>query len=107
MKKIRKEEVQKALSYVIEPDLKKDIVALGFVKEIRIDDAVRVRVMVKNPAMHSRKRMEDACVHQLKRFLGEEITYEVDVEAAPNMAAQEEPLLKGVEHVIAIASGKG
>ncbi len=53
------EAVRAALSRIIEPDLKKDIVALDLVRDIRIEgNTVNVHVEVSDPAMHSRKRME-------------------------------------------------
>ncbi|MBK7269508.1 MAG: DUF59 domain-containing protein [Flavobacteriales bacterium] len=62
---ITQEAIHAALSRIIEPDLKKDIVALDLVREVVIDEnTVHVHVEVSNPAMHSRKRMEEAVVFQ-------------------------------------------
>ena len=64
---ITQEAIATALSRVIEPDLKKDIVELDLVREVVIDEHnVHVTVEVSNPAMHSRKRMEEAVTFQLK-----------------------------------------
>lgn len=107
-----KEEVLKALSYVIDPELKKDIVALQWVEDLRIDEEgmIRFTLRVNNPALHHRQRMIEACQMQLRRFLGEDI--KTDITVVPLNAQQmKDPssrmLLPGVQHVIAVASGKG
>ena len=54
------QKILEALSYVMEPDLKKDIVALGLVSNVVVNgQSVSFDVKVNNPAMHSRKRMEE------------------------------------------------
>jgi ATP-binding protein involved in chromosome partitioning len=103
--------IKEALSFVIEPDLKKDIISLDLVSNIQFDDEkVSFELKISNPAMHNRKRMEEACEHQLKRFLGKEIKVEANV-TAMGKAHEREPehrtILKGVKQIIAVASGKG
>jgi ATP-binding protein involved in chromosome partitioning len=108
---ITKDKVLEALSYVIEPDLKKDIVALGLVSDIEVgENTVKFSVKINNPAMHNRKRMEEACEHSIERFLGKGIKTEVTVQALPTeneRAPEQRTILKQVKHIIAIASGKG
>lgn len=100
--------VLSALSRIIEPDLKKDIVALDLVRDIRIDGgAVQVDVEVSNPAMHSRKRMEEAVVFNLKQALGQELDVQVQVSPLSGERANVRKVLPGVKHIVAIASGKG
>ncbi|HRD53980.1 MAG TPA: iron-sulfur cluster assembly protein, partial [Flavobacteriales bacterium] len=77
---ITRDSVLSALSRIIEPDLKKDIVALDLVRDIRIDgNSLHVQVEVSNPAMHSRKRMEEAVIFNLKQALGQELMVQVAV----------------------------
>ncbi|MCB0480410.1 MAG: Mrp/NBP35 family ATP-binding protein [Flavobacteriales bacterium] len=105
------EKVMHALSFVMEPDLKKDVVSLGLVSGIEINDnTVKFVVQVSNPAMHSRKRMEEACEHQLKLKISNDL--QVDITVVPlNKDNQADPVLRkvlpGVKHIVAIASGKG
>jgi len=105
------EKVLEALSFVIEPDLKKDIVELGLVSNVRVaDKQISFDVKVSNPAMHSRKRIEEACVFQVQRFLGKDYEVEANVAALPKNSerpAGQRKILPGVKHVIAVASGKG
>jgi ATP-binding protein involved in chromosome partitioning len=108
---ITKEKVLEAFSFVIEPDLKKDIVALGLVSDIYIEENfVKATVKINNPAMHNRKRMEEACEHSLKRFLGNDVKSEITIVALPKeneRAPEQRSILKEVKNIIAIASGKG
>ncbi|MFB6305602.1 MAG: Mrp/NBP35 family ATP-binding protein [Flavobacteriales bacterium] len=80
---------------------------------------VTFNVSVQNPAMHSRKRVKDACLFNIERAFGKEV--ECDVKVVPaekkdsgqeqngsnNGQEEEESSLKDVKNTIAIASGKG
>jgi len=105
------EKILQALSHVIEPDLKKDIIALDLVSNIEYQGGVvRFDLKISNPALHNRKRIEEACEHQLKRFLGAEVKMEAKITAmgkAHERKPQHRTVLPGVKHIIAVASGKG
>ncbi|MBK9420707.1 MAG: Mrp/NBP35 family ATP-binding protein [Flavobacteriales bacterium] len=105
---ITEEALQAALSRVIEPDLKKDIVELDLVQEVVIDeDHISIIVEVSNPAMHSRKRMEEAVIFQLKQAFGDSITVNVSVRPISGARGGLRKVLPYVKHIIAVASGKG
>ncbi len=105
---ITRDAVLSALSRIIEPDLKKDIVTLDLVRDIRIEgNTIQVNVEVSNPAMHSRKRMEEAVVFNLKQALGKELNVLVTVSPLSGERASVRKVLPGVKHIVAIASGKG
>lgn len=105
---ITQEAISAALSRIIEPDLKKDIVELDLVREVVVDDnTVHVTVEVSNPAMHSRKRMEEAVTFQLKQALGKDVGVVVNVNPLSGDRADVRKMLPKVKHIIAIASGKG
>ena len=100
--------IRTALARVIEPDLKKDIVELDLVREVVVDEnTVHVTVEVSNPALHSRKRMEEAVSFQLKKELGNDVQVRVTVNALSGDRANVRKVLPKVKHIIAIASGKG
>ena len=105
------EKVQEALSFVIEPDLKKDIISLNLVSNMEYQNGViRFDLKISNPAMHNKKRMEEACEHHLKRVFGSEIKVEANVSAMPKAherSPEHRTMLPNVKHIIAIASGKG
>ena len=108
---ITNEEVLKALAFVIEPELKKDIVSLGLVSNIKTQgNTVSFHVKASNPAMHYRKRLEEACIHQVRRFLGEDVAVMAEVDALPKSAErppEQRRILPNVKKIIAVASGKG
>lgn len=108
---ISREKVLEALSFVIEPDLKKDIVSLNLLSNLKIEgNRISFDLQISNPAMHNRKRMEEACEHQLKRFLGSDIDVEGNISAmgkAQERKPEHRTVLPGVKHIIAVASGKG
>lgn len=105
---ITEEALHQALSKVIEPDLKKDIVELDLVQEVVIDeDTINIIVEVSNPAMHSRKRMEEAVIFQLKQAFGEGIKVQVSVRPISGARGGLRKVLPFVKHIIAVASGKG
>lgn len=106
---ITRDKVLEALSNVIEPDLKKDIVSQNLVEELKIDgNNINLVVNVSNPAMHARKRMQEAISFTLNRILGDEITVESTIKGMPTEAKNaRRKILPDVKHIVAVASGKG
>jgi ATP-binding protein involved in chromosome partitioning len=110
MTMLNKETILQALAKVVEPDLKKDIVELGLVKNIAVDGKkVSFQVQVSNPAMHSRKRMQEACEFALERAFGKDVEVDCSVEAIAGDGEKAElrRVLPGVKNIVAVASGKG
>ncbi len=104
---ITKEQVLDALRHVDDPDLKKDLVTLGMIKDIEIDGKnVSFSVVLTTPACPMKELIHKACVNA--------IIYYVDKEAIPkvnmtsNVTTQRSGnVLPGVKNIIAVASGKG
>lgn len=103
-------QILEALQHIIEPDLNKDIVELGLVSDIIISgNTISLTVKISNPAMHNKKRMEEAVIFNLQRFLSKEVMVDVTIqgissqESDPNLRK----VLPGVKNIVAIASGKG
>lgn len=109
MMEITKEEILRALERVVEPDLKKDIVALDLVSDVVVEgEIVAFEVKVSNPAMHGKKRMEEACLFALERHFGKKVPADIKVVGiAKEGTAEQRRILPGVKNIIAIASGKG
>ena len=109
MKKITKEEVLKALSYVNDPDLNKDLVSLNMIKDIEIgDNKVSFSVVLTTPACPMKDSIQMACVNAIHHFIGKDV--EVDVNMTSNVTTQrggDENILPGVKNIIAVSSGKG
>lgn len=107
---LNEENVLKALEKVDEPDLKQDLVSADLVSDLEISEGkVSFQVKVQNPAMHARKRMEEACDFALERAFGKELETEIKVKGIPQEERSEEQreVLPGVKNIVAVASGKG
>lgn len=104
-----KDQVLEALSSVQEPDLKKSIVELDLIGDfVFSENMVAFSVKVHNPAMHNRKKMEEACEFAVQRFISKDIIVKADVIALPqDRNPEQRKVLPGVKNIIAVSSGKG
>ena len=103
-------QILEALSFVIEPDLKKDIVELKLVTNIKSENnTVSFDLQINNPAMHNKKRISEACELHLQRVLGNDTKVEINFSAIPKSPEMPKSVkvLPQVKNIIAIASGKG
>ena len=81
-----KDAVLESLKGVVEPELGKDIVSLDLVElsgplegQSSTGQGITVQVKSSNPAMHARKRMQDAVEFALERGMGTPVECEVEV----------------------------
>ena len=100
--------ILEALKGVLDPELGKDVVTLGWVKVNAVSEG-QVDVIVKtgNPAMHARQRVEEAVQFALERAFGTDAQFAIAVEGvkAEERTPETRKVPPGVKHVIAIASG--
>jgi len=104
------ENILKVLGNIMEPELKKDIVSQNLVRNVEVvNGKVGFDLYVLNPAMHSRKRMEDACRFALERNFGKELPVEISVKvlSKEQRSPDQRKVLPGVKNIVAVASGKG
>ncbi|MGV3632196.1 MAG: P-loop NTPase [Bacteroidota bacterium] len=106
---ITREHILSVLGNVLEPDLKKDIVSQNLVENIEFSEThIATTVLITNPALHARKRMQELVEFQLKNAFGKDIGLTTVVKALPSdQATAKRKILPEVKHIIAIASGKG
>ena len=106
---LNRENVLEVLGGILEPDLKKDIISLNLVENLQIGEhKIELVVSVSNPALHARKRMQEAVEFNLKRVFGSQLSIACTVKAMPAEAKNtRRKILPDVKHIIAIASGKG
>ncbi|MBI1838429.1 MAG: Mrp/NBP35 family ATP-binding protein, partial [Flavobacteriia bacterium] len=104
-----KENILEVLSTIIEPDLKKDIVSLDLVENLIVkENRIELTVNVSNPALHARKRMQEAIDFNLKQTFGKEIEVIAAIRGISSEARKtQRKVLPEVKNIIAIASGKG
>ncbi|MFN7971786.1 MAG: Mrp/NBP35 family ATP-binding protein [Acidobacteriota bacterium] len=105
---LTKDAVIDALKDVMDPDLHKSIVELGFVKNVQISGGnVRFDVELTTPACPVKEQLKIAC-HQKVSALPGVSKVEVNMTAAVRASApQRGDVLRGVKNVVAVASGKG
>lgn len=109
MSQITEEAVLKALSHVDDPDLKKDLVTLNMIKDVKIDGLkVSFTVELTTPACPMKDMIQRACENAIKVFISKEAEIDIHMSARVNTNRQDAgELLSGVKNIIAVASGKG
>eukprot|EP00550_Attheya_septentrionalis_P001306 CAMPEP_0198287342 /NCGR_PEP_ID=MMETSP1449-20131203/6202_1 /TAXON_ID=420275 /ORGANISM="Attheya septentrionalis, Strain CCMP2084" /LENGTH=606 /DNA_ID=CAMNT_0043985289 /DNA_START=170 /DNA_END=1990 /DNA_ORIENTATION=+ len=110
-------EVLAALSSVIDPDLKRDIVTLGFVQKLTLDESsatervVSFDVELTTPACPVKEQFATECrdlVNALDWTTGVQVTMTAQSQAAPSAGGAAEVLgLSQVGSIIAVSSCKG
>ncbi len=98
-----------ALKGVKDPDLNRDLVDLGMIKDIRIGDGtVGVTVNLTTPACPLKAKIEADVRAALTARLGPGLTYQVTMTAdVRGKGAVEQGDIPGIKNVIAVGSGKG
>ncbi len=103
---ISQEEVLKALRYVEDPDLKKDLVTLNMIEDIRIDgNKLSFTVVLTTPACPMKDMLENACRNAVAHFISKDI--EVNIKMTSRVTSKPASTLGNIKNIIAVASGKG
>jgi ATP-binding protein involved in chromosome partitioning len=105
-KNISKDDVMKALGTVMDPELNRDLVSLGMIKDVEISDAkVTFRLTLTTPACPLRDKIRQDAYQAVSALEGvEDVEIEMDAEVP---VGQKKSKHEGIRNVIAIASGKG
>ncbi|MEO8117128.1 MAG: Mrp/NBP35 family ATP-binding protein [Bacteroidota bacterium] len=102
-------DILSALKHVQEPDLHKDLVTLGMVKDIKINgDEVTFTIILTTPACPLKERMKNDCIKAIHEHVNENA--KVNVEFTSNTTTNRmdaASILPGVKNIIAVVSGKG
>jgi ATP-binding protein involved in chromosome partitioning len=99
-----------ALRVVVDPDLHRDIVSLGFVKDVVLDAGrVAFTIELTTPACPVKDRLRDHAVAAVQALPGVsavtvQMTANVRSASAPETGR---PPLPGVKNVITVGAGKG
>ena len=106
---ITEKRVLDALSNVDDPDLHKDIVTLGMVKDVQIDGKkVSFTVELTTPACPMKEEIHRACMNAIKHLVDKEAIVDINMSArVSSVRGSNEQLLPGVRNIIAVCSGKG
>ena len=106
---ITTEAVLNALSYVDDPDLRKDLVTLKMVDRVHIEGKrVSFRLILTTPSCPMKDEIQRACINAIKHLVDKEAEVTIDVTSQVTTYRQDNgAVLPNVKNIIAVASGKG
>jgi ATP-binding protein involved in chromosome partitioning len=109
MSQISENMVLDALRQIKDPDLHKDIVTLGFIKDLAIQDGdVSFRIVLTTPACPVREEMQNAARELVSSINGvRSVTVTMDAEVPRGRGIGDKVSVPGVKNIIAVSSGKG
>ena len=109
MADLSEEIVLETLKQIIDPDLRKDIVTLGFIKDLKIDGGdVSFRIVLTTPACPVKEQMEaeaTGIVGALHSVTSVKVTMDAEVPQGRGIANN--VAVPGVKNIVAVSSGKG
>ncbi len=107
---VRPEDILAALSRVQDPDLKRDLVTLGMIEDLRVDGGqVSFTLVLTTAACPLKGQIEDDCRAAVRAVPGvTEVSFTTTSRVRKSVSpTADRKALDGVAHVIAIGSGKG
>lgn len=106
---VKQEDVLKALSAIIDPDLKKDVVTLGMIRDLKIEDGnVFFRFVLTTPACPVKGKFEDEARRLVSGLPGvKKVEVKMDSDVASQKSIPERRAIEGVSNIVAVTSGKG
>ncbi len=109
MNNVTEQNVLDALRGVRDPDLHKDIVTLGFVRDLKIEGgAVSFRIVLTTPACPVKEQMEGEARSLVSALPGvESVQVVMDAEVPKGRGLGDKVSVPGVRNIIAVSSGKG
>ena len=100
--------VIKALSTVQEPDLKKDLITLNMIKDIKVEgNTVSFTVILTTPACPLKEVIRKSCEDAIHQHVGKDVKVMANLTADVTSTRNNTPVLPNVKNIIAVASGKG
>lgn len=105
--KITENDILEALSNVQDPDLKKDLVTLGMIKDIAIDgEKVSFSVELTTPACPLKELIKKDCLKAIDT-IARGLDVKINMTSNVTTARSKSFTLPDVKNIIAVASGKG
>src|SRR5687768_922391 len=101
--------ILKSLEQIIDPDLRKDIVTLGFVRDIELSGGdVSFRIILTTPACPVKEEMEAQATEIVRGLEGvTSVKVTMDAEVPQGRGIANNIAIPGVKNIIAVSSGKG
>src|SRR5256885_7260920 len=109
MSQLNENVVLDALRQIKDPDLHKDIVTLGFIKDLKIDNGdVSFRIVLTTPACPVKSEMEAAARELVTSINGvRSVEVTMDAEVPKGRGLGDKVSVPGVKNIVAVSSGKG
>jgi ATP-binding protein involved in chromosome partitioning len=109
MTQISEQSVLDALRQIQDPDLHKDIVTLGFIKDLLIEGTeVSFRLVLTTPACPVKEELEGAAREVVAALPGvTNVRVTMDSEVPKGRGIGDKVTMPGVRNIIAVSSGKG
>src|ERR1700741_3452252 len=109
MSQVTEQQVLDALRQIKDPDLHKDIVTLGFIKDLKIEGGnVSFRIVLTTPACPVKAEMESAAQELVSALPGvSAVAVTMDAEVPKGRGIGDKIAVDGVRNIIAVSSGKG
>lgn len=102
------ETVLDVLKAIEDPDLKKDIVTLGFVKDLEIDGGdVSFKIELTTPACPAKEQFKKKAEELVGALDGVEKVQVTMTADTSKRTVEQKNLIPGIKHCVAVASGKG
>ena len=107
--RITEAQVLEALKGVMDPELKKDLVSLNMIRNVKVEGPkVSFDLVLTTQACPLKKELESAAREAVKKIPGvEEVVVTVGAEVPKGKSLPQREPIKGVKNTIAVASGKG
>lgn len=111
--KITRTAIEQALTTISLPGEGKNMMESKAIKNIHVfGDEVVVDVLMANPALQAKKKVEVSILKTIHDLVYEKAKITVNIEVSISEKKEKTPLIKGkpipgIQHIIAIASGKG
>jgi ATP-binding protein involved in chromosome partitioning len=104
-----KEQILEALGHVQDPDLKKDLVTLNMIQDLKVDGKnVKFTLVLTTPACPLKDFLKKQCKDAILKYVDPYAEVEIEVSSqVTTVRKQTEDLLKDVKNIIAVGSGKG
>ncbi len=106
---VTQEQILAALRGVLDPDLKRDIVSLGMIHDVRIcGGAVSFRFVLTTPACPVREDLENQAKRAVEAVPGvEQVNLKMEAQVPKHRGAVDRKPIPGVSNIVAVTSGKG
>ena len=101
------EQVLAALKNVEDPDLKKDLVTLNMIKDLKIEgNNVNFTLELTTPACPMKDMLRNACYNAVKHFVSQEAEVNIHITSRVTKP-MDTSQLKAIRNIVLVSSGKG